>query len=254
MTDVAPKGELASNTWGHADFVRAIITSVQEHDIPVSTLPTTIDLTGTIGLTCNEVISETLADPKRHERGRTAKVTLDGKLLISSKSQVGDEDSINIMTSLDVLRDRAFPQYARQEYKAMNIHSHGVEDSPPSPTDLAGMVVDVTGGGVIAKIVVTPTIRFLLMRNLSSTTVEKTKAEQVAIDTSNLVLGEQRAEMKKFVEQMRPFGGVNDAQFESHRLKSWGGIQMKYMLDFCRTNNIAVYTAKADNKFVRVII
>lgn len=57
--------------------------------------------------------------------------------------------------------------------------------------------------------------------------------------------------MKRYVDHMRKFGGPSQAQYGDQSAKINAQFQMKFVLDMCRENNLALYTATQNNVFVR---
>src|SRR5260221_43660 len=167
MSDKGSNSEVPNNnSWNHGQFITKIIKATIDHPISISQLPKTIDLSnGKIAEISHDLLIQTLDDPRRRERGKVAKVDLDGKIRIPQKATIGDEFQIQTVTELFLDEKNN-----RREYNAFSIHTHGVLDVPPSPEDFANLLVpskheDIQiPGGVQAEIVITPSARFLMIK------------------------------------------------------------------------------------------
>jgi hypothetical protein len=239
-------------SWDHATFVNRVKEAVKTHDIPTAELPNRIDLSGgAIGNLADRMLRETLNDPERRERGSYGKVSLDGKLLINEKITIGQPTSILIdvknLQEYDFLR----PHTSRNEYSALDLHTHGVADVPPSGQDFIGVLKNIEDEGVQASFVITPSSRFLIMRTneTPSRSPEEARAE---IQQRNIrIKADAEAEMLKYNQYMRKFGGTSDAQFKAQAAKIEAQFQMKNVLDICHDNNLVLYTSVGNNVFVK---
>lgn len=125
--------ERFTEIWNHDQFRDRILNAVKTHDIPKAEWPAKIDLAGKLGQTFDSLHSQTLADPRKREHGCYAKVSPEGKMLIS-QIMVGEEKQFNATVSLHKRNEWLYPpHYAKHEYMALTAHSHGVEDVPHLP-------------------------------------------------------------------------------------------------------------------------
>lgn len=84
----------------------------------------------------------TLKDKETPEYATYGKVTPEGKLLISQKFTRGEKSRVVIGRVFSRISDPSTPEhYWDEEYPALDIHTHGEYDLPPSPQDLLAFLV-----------------------------------------------------------------------------------------------------------------
>lgn len=239
-------------SWSHQQFVDRIKIAVRTHDIPTSELPKRIDLSGgAIGNICDRMIAETIADPRKRERGSYAKVTVDGRMLVSNEITVGEETRVGLSPKMFMQVDIANPHYSKSEYHALDMHTHGIVDVPPSSQDFLSVLTDAEDYGGQAIIVVTPTTRFLVMRT-NETPSRNAEAAREVVDTKAQEFHKAASEeMSRFKSHMGQFGGASREQLVTHNNKINAQLIMKNVLDICKENNLVLFTSTGNNVFVR---
>ena len=160
----------------YAGFKALLIESVKKHPAPEVRLPGAID-TGEFGRTAQVALKEQLADPKEGERKYTVILSLDGELLMTNKPAIGTDKEVASRYKVSVEKYPDAPQYNRIEEGAMSIHTHNI-DLPPSAQDCSNMVVEQgEGGAVVAAMVATPGVSYLLLRSLEGVDLTKSRVE-----------------------------------------------------------------------------
>lgn len=144
-------------------------------------------------------------------------------------------------------------KYEKSELPVLLMHTHGVADRPPSPTDLFRLLLSTEDGGAQASIVITPSSRFLLIRTLQTPNRNASEVKETIATYEETYRGEMDAEVDKFVQHMKRFGGVTEEILKNYTDKLDPTMQMKLLHEFCSKNHIAMYTAiRGSNNYKRV--
>lgn len=237
MADQISEQEKAtSSQWDHARFVGKIIWATKHHPFVSSDLPKRIDLTGKIGEISDDLLSKTLADPKKRERGKVAKVDFEGKLRISKEESVGEETHVQNSVRLGVKKGLLNPQYSEQEYPAFDMHTHGSIDVPPSPQDFSALLMPVEEGGSQAAIIITPSSRLLIIKTLDTPDFTTKEAEEFVRKST--------AQIQHYYEHMKKFSPSNDLYMKSTIQRN-----MQFVLDTCRDYKLKLYTSTGGNVY-----
>lgn len=246
--------ETNDSQWNHDQFRDTIVESVRSHDIPYSKLPQNINLQGAIGNISNEVLDTTLKDSEKPEYGTYGKVSTEGKLLISKKFTRGRRDSVTITRQFSVEVIPLAPHYAKEEYGALDIHTHGEIDLPPSPTDILSLLSPVEEGGSQASVIVTPQTRYLLIRSIKTPDMsdpEKQKFVQNYRDRLGTAMRSEAAKYSAHFRQLRI--PVTEAMLRKHIASddTQRAAQLNVLLEVCKENYIGLYMGRANNLYKR---
>lgn len=233
------------DNWHAKYFTDRIIKAVNGYDIPLSELPGSIDLSGKLTVVFDQLIAETMADPRKRERVRYFKLGLDKNSLILSTTEVGSETSVSSRIDLAITGAFLGPQHARQEYFAFSVHTHGVADMPPSPKDVMQLLSTTEKGGGVAEVVITPSIRFLLVRTIQTPDLEAIEIKQVLETWNNELRTKGKRDLESFSKHMSQFGGAQPHQLLLREAK----LQMDQLTRYCKKYDIAIYTSSKDGRY-----
>ncbi len=228
------------NSWKHGRFVDAIVQAATRHPIPELRLPKTIDLEGKIGARLDSLIEQTLADPAQRERGFAARVNLDGQLAISKHIDIGTASNVNLTHRLSwKIKNAMGSTYTQTEALAFKAHTHGGQESSPTPADLFELLIDDEMKRAQAWFIVTPNIRFLIIRTLQTPEINETELEEL-IATLN-------QEYNDFVIEAKNQTILPDVFVRMITQKIF-----KIVTRTCRQNHLAIFTATKKNLFSRI--
>lgn len=158
--------EFISSVWTPDRFRSEVIKATETFPIPVKQVPPKIDIGTELHQIGINMLEASLKDPLKRERGRGIKVGLNRQLIIPPQDAVTTPDKPNqINITYDMFKTREiFPQYSRQEQRAISMHVHAY-DYPPSTTDLATMLVD---NSAQVSLIYAPTIAYLILKTLDT--------------------------------------------------------------------------------------
>jgi hypothetical protein len=238
--DTAEKKQYSS--WDHAEFASVLKRTPFEGYVSKNELPYKINLNeGVIGGHSEAMRKETLADPEKRERSRYGKITIDRRLLISNHSIIGNKTDV-----------APHAEIFSNDLPVLNLHTHGIVDLPPSPMDIRILLPSLQDGGLAAIIVITPSMRFLLLRTKETPRRSAGGIDNIISEHKNETVRQMADEMRQYNNWMSQFGGASKDQIKTQEYKINSTIQMPRVVDLCQTNNIAIYTAQNGNLYTKV--
>lgn len=230
--------------WDTDEFERQIVNAVKGHDIPIKDFPRNIILNGKYQTLFDKLMQETLSDPDKKERGIYAKVaSWEEKLKIVDEVQVGFPDHVDLDVDLKyrILVDH--PHYRPSEYKAFSVHTHGIADRPPSPSDTVNLLKATEDWGNQAIIVLTPSIQFLIVRTLETPHLSVEEVQTISNNWSKEHSEKLDEEATKLGNFMKAYGGVSTTQLEKISMQ----FQMDMLKKFCEKHQLMLYVSTEYN-------
>lgn len=222
-----------SSSWSYEVFKEYLIEAVKKLEIPLAQTPREIQLAGPFAQRCDQMMSDTLSDPRKRERLRYIKLSLEEKLLISPES-IGVETTVEKRVLI-----KSEGVYKNSEYLVLSVHTHGVADLPPSAPDCHPLITAVTQHGEQCVIVLAPSIRYLLLRTFETPELEPEEGLKRIQLWRQTLQSRMNQEVTGLRKHMHVYGGT--APYQENQLVA--RIQLEMLMKFCQENSIALYTA-----------
>ncbi|MFA6463976.1 MAG: hypothetical protein WCV55_03145 [Candidatus Paceibacterota bacterium] len=224
--------------WYTDRFIQAIENSVKKHPVPYEKMPEIIEIKGIIADSIDKILKETMDDPEKKERAMSAKINIDGEMMIGNSVNVGTTDKVLTNISLRRKSINNDSRYEKREYLAFVMHTHGTFDAPASFVDMKGLIVDFEKSSVQAVFVITPTTKMLFIRSLETPELGPDQAEEIIKNrTENLT--------KEIVHHLIKNKVDSDAAAQIKK-------NMYGILDFCREYKIAIYNSFEGHRYMKL--